>query len=68
MKISPLDLDQWNEETASHLSSMAKSDERAPTTEPEKANPSRVEEARQIISDYIDDLKRLMEKLRRRMN
>ncbi|WP_271506827.1 hypothetical protein [Bradyrhizobium sp. CCBAU 11357] len=46
---------------------MAKSDEHAPPKEPEELAPC-AQETRQIIRDYIDDLKELIAKLRRRMH
>ncbi|MDF0521539.1 hypothetical protein P0R31_30275 [Bradyrhizobium yuanmingense] len=34
----------------------------------EEAKPSRLEEARRIIEEYADDLRELIQKLRRKMN
>ena len=62
------DLHQWKAGTTPQKSGMARPDKHAPAKEPEEPDPSRVEEARQIIRDYIDDLKELIAELRRRMH
>lgn len=37
-------------------------------SEPEQPSPSRVEEARRIIEQYVDDLREIIRKLRRKLS
>jgi hypothetical protein len=46
---------------------MRKSDEASPGQEP-PPEPSRLEEARRVVGDYVESLREIIKKLRRKMN
>ena len=46
---------------------MCKSDEPSPSKGP-PPEPSRLEEARQVVGEYIESLRGIIKKLRRKMN
>jgi hypothetical protein len=47
---------------------MNQPDEPCPGHETPKPNPSRLEEARRVIEDYANDLREIIEKLRKRLH
>ncbi|MCP1757810.1 hypothetical protein [Bradyrhizobium elkanii] len=47
---------------------MSQPDKLSPGQEAPKPKPSRLEEARRIIEEYTDDLRKIIKKLRRKMN
>jgi hypothetical protein len=47
---------------------MNPSDEPSPDKEAPKPKPSRSDEARRVIEEYLNDLREIIRKLRRRLN
>jgi hypothetical protein len=58
-----LDLHQWSVWFAAHLSSMT--EDARPEKDEAQPKPSRTEQARQVVQEYIDDLRAIIRRLRR---
>jgi hypothetical protein len=54
--------------TKAGFARMTKKDDKPSAEQPADAKPSRSEEARRIIQEYVNDLLEIIKRLRRRLN
>jgi hypothetical protein len=64
----PVFPDQFGGVTKAGFARMTKKHDKPSAEQPADAKPSRSEEARRIIQEYVNDLLEIIKKLRRRLN